>query len=116
MDIEQMIHHIKQRPAMYVGSFELKPVVHFVIGFLFERITSGRATMLDISFKKNFSIWVKEHLENTQGICLENGRNYYFYINKIYEEPEECLKVFFELSDMFFLEIKQHDNLYCDKK
>ena len=107
MNIEQMISCIRKRPGMYVGCLKLEPVVHFINGFLFGRITSKRVTNLDITFKKEFHSWVRKYFERTRGVCLEDGRNYLFYFSEMYEDQEECLTAFFELCDMFFLEIKQ---------
>ena len=105
MNTEQLINQIKLRPGMYVGSLELEPIVHFINGFLYNNIISGRADNIDMAFKQQFHNWVKVRLQKTHNIELETHHNYLFYINEVYQNSEKGLKVLFELSDDFFKEI-----------
>ncbi|MBS5064547.1 MAG: hypothetical protein KHZ58_12270 [Hungatella hathewayi] len=105
MNIEQLISQIKLRPGMYVGSLELEPIVYFINGFLYNNIISDRADNIDVAFKQQFHDWVKMRLENKHNIDLEAHHNYLFYINEVYQNSEEGLKVLFELSNDFFREI-----------
>lgn len=54
-----------------------------------------------MAFKENFHDWVKIQLESTHNVMLEDHRNYLFYINKVYKNQEEGVKVLFTLSEDF---------------
>lgn len=110
MNIEQFLKKAKLRPGMYIGDLKLESMYHFISGFLSSNILSGRADYVDIAFKDQFHDWVKGRLEEEKKIELEKNRNYNTYISKVYQDPEQGLSIFFQLSDAFFDEL--HSKAY----
>ena len=105
MNIEQLINRVRVRPAMFTGSFLLEPMFHFINGFLYNNAISDKTGYIDKAFQYQFHDWVKIQLEKNHKVKLDDNRNYLTYINKVYQDSEQSLKVFFELCDDFFAEI-----------
>ena len=49
-------------------------------------------------------------VEKTIGKKFELYTDEVYYISEVYKDSDEKLKVFFELADSFFKEIKKHEN------
>ena len=105
MNIEQLINRVRVRPAMFTGSFLLEPMFYFINGFLYNNAISDKTGYIDKAFQYQFHDWVKIQLEKKHKVKLEDNRNYLTYINKVYQDSEQSLKIFFELCDDFFAEI-----------
>ena len=52
----------------------------------------------------------------SQPYCNRTGGNYLYYINEIYKDTEDSLKIFFELCDEFFGELHSENNIQCINK
>ena len=104
MNIEQLINNVKKRPGMYVGCIELQPIVHFINGFMFNNVISNRMDSVDKEFKHRVHDWVRKQLETKYSIEFEEYQGYFYYITQVNQNPEEGLKMFFDLCDEFFEE------------
>lgn len=104
MNIEQLINNVKKRPGMYVGCLELQPVSFFIDGFMYNNVSSNNMEIVDKEFREKFDDWAREQLEKKYNIELEKYRNYFYYISQVNPNPEEGLKIFFDLCDEFFEE------------
>lgn len=107
MNIEELIMKIKKRPGMFVGELNLEPIYHFINGFRFNNIINNNTELIDIYFKDNFSLWVKDFITEKYHINCDSSRNYLYYIQLVSSEHKEQLNLFFELCDRFFLHIKK---------
>lgn len=94
MNVRSLIHQIKLRPQMFVGNDGLEAVHHFISGFLYNNFATNRVDAVDLAFKEQFHGWVKNKLEN-ENRKFDGGRNYVFYINQIFQDTEQRLKLFF---------------------
>lgn len=110
MNVEKLIQQIKLRPQMYVGELNLVFIQYFIDGFLYNNIRSGRADYVDMEFKWQFHEWVREWLKKNKNKMFDEERNYVFYIMQTYQDPEECLKIFFELCEEFFAGLSRKNN------
>ncbi|MBD5469720.1 MAG: hypothetical protein HDR19_00990 [Lachnospiraceae bacterium] len=104
MNIEQLINNVKKRPGMYVGCLELQSIVHFINGFMFNNVISNKLDIVDKEFKDKFHDWAREQLEKKYNIEFKENRGYFYYITQVNQNPEEGLKIFFDLCDEFFEE------------
>lgn len=102
MNVEELISKIKKRPGMYVGCMELEPIVHFINGFTFNNVVSGKVDLVEEKFKEEFHEWTRKQLERKFNVNLERNHNYLFYINQVSSNSNDSLKLFFELCDVFF--------------
>lgn len=108
MNVESLIKTIESRPGMYVGKPSLEGIFHFINGYLYNSIEANRADDVDMAFKNYFHEWVKVSLEKDYSIKFDEQRNYSFYINQIFQDTEQRINAFFELSNNFFSEIDKH--------
>jgi len=104
MNIEQLINTVKKRPGMYVGCLELQPISFFIDGFMYNNVSSDKMEIVDIEFREKFDDWAREQLGKKYNIEFEKCRNYFYYITQVNQNPEEGLKIFFDLCDEFFEE------------
>ena len=109
MNVANLIKKIELRPAMYVGFPSLEAISHFVNGYLYNNIEANRADDVDMAFKTNFREWVKANLERDYLVKFDEQRNYVFYINQIFQDTEQRINAFFELSNKFISEIGEHE-------
>jgi hypothetical protein len=105
MNVKQLIQQIRLRPGMYVGIPTLESIHLFISGFLYNNIMTGRADYVDSAFKKQFHSWVRNELEEKNGMKFTKEQNYVFYINQAFPDAEQRINAFFELCNRFFQEI-----------
>lgn len=105
MDVKELIELIETRPCMFIGELRLENLYHFINGFLFNNLQSGRANYFDLAFKKQFHQWVRNEIEIEEKIKFNKEQNYVYYINTLCKDEEKRIKTFFELSKRFFLKI-----------
>jgi len=108
MNVESLIKRIESRPEMYVGKPSLEAIFHFINGYLYNNIEANRADDVDMAFKNRFHEWVKVRLEKDYSIKFDEQRNYIFYINQVFQDTEQRMNAFFELSNHFFSEIEKY--------
>ena len=77
---------------------------------MFDRVMSDKADNIDIVFHKEFHQWVIEWMKKEKKEKFESVRGYDFCISQVCQKEEERVKMFFELAEMFFEEIKQMKN------
>lgn len=104
-NIETIIKFIKRRPGMYIGEINFAYLVHFLNGNLFNDPSAWKEGTVSYHFKCEFSEWVKVWIEKNRKIQLEGQRNYQLYIQEVCKTQQECLDMFFELSEIFFQEL-----------
>lgn len=109
MNVEKLIQLVKLRPNMFIGESKLEFLYYYISGFLFNNITTNRADKIDMEFKEKFHEWVRRWIETNQNIVFDEERNYLFYIQQVCQNQEQCMSLFFRLSEEFFCEL--HKNM-----
>ncbi|MCI8713640.1 MAG: hypothetical protein HFH23_15600 [Ruminococcus sp.] len=102
MNVKQLIENIKKRPGMYILEFKIEYLDHFLNGFLHARIHDRKAEEIDLVFKEEFHEWVRRWIKDNKGIVFDIDMGYFYYIQQVCENQEQCITMFFELSEDFF--------------
>lgn len=105
MDLQELIKKMSLRPGMFVGKPSLRAIYHFIGGYDFCIIMNELENNSDLRFKKEFPEYVKKKLEYHYNIKLDASRSCIYYIERVEENKEKQVKLFFELANNFFKEI-----------
>lgn len=108
-NIEEILKGVKLRPQMYVGEeVTLERLSLYISGFLAGRYGKSGMDPVDHAFKDQFHQWVRDWAVKNYGdeFDFPSGWGYVEHIGQICKKEEERLKLFFELAEKFFMEIK----------
>lgn len=115
MNVKEFIKIIQKNPKMFVDEVRTDYIEHLILGFFICCDVNNNATDIDLHFHAHFSRWLVRWI--WKNVDKKYSQKYFSWSQtlkdiNITSDETQAVKLFFDLSDMFFEKYKDKEYPY----
>lgn len=122
MNVKEFIKIIQKNPKMFVDEVRTDYIEHLILGFFICCDVNNNTTDIDLHFHAHFSRWLVRWI--WKNVDKKYSQKYFSWSQTLKDiditsNETEAVKLFFDLSDMFFEKYKNKEYPYkrnCDNR